>query len=36
VNGEGEGGQIRSLYFVYLCENITIKPIEIVLRRGEG
>jgi hypothetical protein len=22
------------MYFLYLCENITIKPVEIVLRRG--
>jgi hypothetical protein len=23
-----------SMYFVYLCENRTVKPVEIVLRRG--
>jgi hypothetical protein len=34
VNGEGEGGWIWSMYFVYEYEN-RMKPIEIVLRRKE-
>jgi hypothetical protein len=29
VNGEGKGGQIWSLYFIYLQENKTMKPVEI-------
>jgi hypothetical protein len=35
VNGEGEGGRIWWMYFVYVCENRTMKPFEIVLRRGK-
>jgi hypothetical protein len=34
INREGEGGQIRLMYFVYMYEDRTVKPIEIVLRRG--
>jgi hypothetical protein len=36
VSGEGKGGRIWSIYLIYLCENRTMKPIKIVLRRGEG
>jgi hypothetical protein len=35
VKGEGEGGLIWWVYFVYVYENRTMKPVEIVLRRGE-
>jgi hypothetical protein len=35
VNREGEEGQIWLMYFVYVYENKTMKPTEIVLRRGE-
>jgi hypothetical protein len=24
------------MYFVFMCENRTMKPVEIVLRSGEG
>jgi hypothetical protein len=35
--GEGDwSGGIRSMYFIYLYENRTIKPVEIVLTRREG
>jgi hypothetical protein len=38
--GEGEwGGKRRGrwwMHFVYVHENSTVKPAEIVLRRGEG
>jgi hypothetical protein len=34
VNEEGEGGQIRLIYFVYMYENM--KPVEMVLRRERG
>jgi hypothetical protein len=37
INGEGEGGQIWSMYFVYMYENRTMKPAGIVLKRqGKG
>jgi hypothetical protein len=36
VNGEGEGGGIWFMYIAYVCDNRTMKPAEIVLRRGEG
>jgi hypothetical protein len=35
VNRESEGGQIWSMYWVYMYENKTIKPAEIVLRSEE-
>jgi hypothetical protein len=35
INGEGEGGWIWSMYFVYVYENWIIKSIKIVLRSGE-
>jgi hypothetical protein len=35
INGEGEGGRVRLVYFVYMYENRIIKPVEIVLRSGE-
>jgi hypothetical protein len=33
---KNEGRQIRWMCFVFVYENRTMKPIEIVLRRGEG
>jgi hypothetical protein len=36
VNGEGEGGQIWSIYIIDLYESRTIKPAEITLSRGGG
>jgi hypothetical protein len=33
---EGEGGWIWLRYLVYLHENWTMKPVEIVLRNGGG
>jgi hypothetical protein len=36
VNGEVKGRQIWLMYCVYIDENRTMKPTEIVLRRGEG
>jgi hypothetical protein len=36
AKGEGEGGGILWMNFVYLYKNITMKPVEIVLRRGRG
>jgi hypothetical protein len=35
VDGEGEGGQIWSMYFVYIYENRMMKPLEIVLGREQ-
>jgi hypothetical protein len=35
VTGEVERGRIRSLYFIYLYENRTIKLVEIILSTGE-
>jgi hypothetical protein len=32
---EGEGGQIWSMNFEYMYKNRIMKPVEIVLRRGE-
>jgi hypothetical protein len=34
VNGKG-GGQIWQMYFAYVSENRTMKPVEIALRSGE-
>jgi hypothetical protein len=36
VNGEGERGWLWSMYFIYLHENRTMKPVEILLRREWG
>jgi hypothetical protein len=36
INGEGEGAGIRSMYFICLYEDITMKLIKIILSRGEG
>jgi hypothetical protein len=36
VNGEGEGGWIWCMFFVFVYENRTMKPIEIVLRKGRS
>jgi hypothetical protein len=38
VNGKGEGERTRSIYFIYLCENRTMKQGEIILSvyAGEG
>jgi hypothetical protein len=33
VNGEGEGGKIYWRYFVFMCDNRTMKSYGIVLRR---
>jgi hypothetical protein len=35
VNREGEGGGTWWMYFAYVYKNRTMKPEEIVLRRGE-
>jgi hypothetical protein len=34
MNEEGKGGEIRSVHFIYLYENRTMKPAEIILIRG--
>jgi hypothetical protein len=34
VNGEGEGGWIWLMYFVFCHENRTVNSVEIVLLRG--
>jgi hypothetical protein len=34
VKGEGEEGRIWLMYFTYLHVNLTMKPVEIVLRGG--
>jgi hypothetical protein len=34
--GESKGKQIWLMYFIYMYENRTMKPVEIVLRSGEG
>jgi hypothetical protein len=34
INGEGEEGGIRSIYFLYLCENRTLTLVEIILNSG--
>jgi hypothetical protein len=36
VNAEEGGGQIWLMSFLYLHENRTMKPVEIVLKRGAG
>jgi hypothetical protein len=36
VNGEGEGGRIWSMPFIYLCENRMMKPAEIILSKRKG
>jgi hypothetical protein len=39
AKGEGGGGQIQWIYFVFVCENRTMKPTKIVLsgeRKKEG
>jgi hypothetical protein len=36
VNGDSAGGQIWLTYFIFTYENRTMKPVEIVLRSGEG
>jgi hypothetical protein len=36
ANEEGKGGQIWLRYFVYMHKNGTLKPIEVILRRGVG
>jgi hypothetical protein len=33
--GEGEGGQLWWMHFVFVYENRTMKPVKIVLRSGE-
>jgi hypothetical protein len=35
VNGDCEGGQIRSMHFVYMYKNLAMKLVEIILRRRE-
>jgi hypothetical protein len=34
MNAEGEEGWKCSIYFVWLCKNRTMKPVEITLRTG--
>jgi hypothetical protein len=36
AKGEGKGEQMWWKYFVFIYENRTMKPAEIVLRSGEG
>jgi hypothetical protein len=36
VNEDGKGGQIWLRYFAYKYEYGTLKPMEIILRRGVG
>jgi hypothetical protein len=36
VNREGGGGLIWHMYFVFLHESETMKPVEIFLRRKVG
>jgi hypothetical protein len=36
VNREGEDGEHGQCFFIYLNENRTMKPVEIILKRGEG
>jgi hypothetical protein len=36
VSKEGKEGYIWSMYFLYLHEDGTLKPVEVILRRGEG
>jgi hypothetical protein len=33
---KGEGGQIWWKYFAFMYENGTMRPFEMLLRRGEG
>jgi hypothetical protein len=35
AKGEGDGGVMRLKYFLCMCENRIMKPIEICLKRGE-
>jgi hypothetical protein len=35
VNGEGERGLICSMYFINLYESRPVKPVEIVLCKGD-
>jgi hypothetical protein len=35
VNGECKEGGIRSVYFIYVCENRMMKLVEVILSRGE-
>jgi hypothetical protein len=34
ISGEGKGRQICSMYFVYVYEYLTMKLVELVLRRA--
>jgi hypothetical protein len=36
TRGRGKGIKKVWMYFVFMYENRTMKPFEIVLRRGEG
>jgi hypothetical protein len=36
VNREGKGLGIRLMYFVYMYENRTMKPIDVVLKKRGG
>jgi hypothetical protein len=36
VTGEVEGWWIWLMYFIYLYENRTMKPVEIVFKKWEG
>jgi hypothetical protein len=35
VNREGKEGQIWSVYFIYMYEDIALKPVRIILSRGK-
>jgi hypothetical protein len=35
INTEGREGWIWLMYFIYVHENRTIKPVQIVLRKGK-
>jgi hypothetical protein len=35
-DGEGKGGGIRLMYFIYLHENKIGRPVAVVLSKGEG
>jgi hypothetical protein len=36
MDGENKGRRIWSMYFIYVYENRTLKPNEIILSMGEG
>jgi hypothetical protein len=36
VSREGDGGRIRLMSFTYMYEDRALKPVEIILSKGEG